>query len=82
MYVCSGGAGGGWGQLHSGVCVCGGGAGGGGGQLHSGGCCEKNGGSYVPVENPQTFYNFSWFFFFKYNVTSFWVLLFTLILLG
>lgn len=30
MYVCSGGAGGGWGQLHSGVCVCGGGAGGGG----------------------------------------------------
>lgn len=31
MYVCSGGAGGGWGQLHSGVCVCGGGAGGGGG---------------------------------------------------
>lgn len=52
------------GQLHSGVCVCGDGAGGGGGQLHSGGCCEKNGGSYVPVENPQTFYNFSWFFFF------------------
>lgn len=38
--------------------------GGEGGQLHSGGCCEKNGGSYVPVENPQTFYNFSWFFFF------------------
>lgn len=82
MYVCSGGAGGGWGQLHSGVCVCGGGAGGGEGSSIRVVAAKKMGVVTCLLKTPRHFITLVGFFFFKYNVTSFWVLLFTLILLG
>lgn len=58
-----------------------------GGGLHSGVAAKKKMGMWGAtclLKKPRHFITLVvlWFFFFKYNVTSFWVLLYTLILLG